>query len=644
MRIPLRRIKRLLHIVLALLLTLFPVYIPMNISAAEIPAANARLDWKTVAASLSAGFMHSAMINYDSKLFVWGDNTYGQLGMNTDDYYDSPQALEFPYDVAAVSLGAYHSLVLLSDGTVWSFGRNAYGQLGTGGTENSNLPVMIAGMPQIKAIAAGFMHSLALGVDGSVWAWGNNTDKQVGDVPDEPIRDSSGNILGRRCLIPARIVASGAAAIAAGGQHSLYLSLKGQIFSWGDNSKGQLGDGTTQSHAKPAIVPGMEGVTTIVAGYQHSLAIIRQPEKDILMSWGDDSLGQLGLGSGLATDSFRTIPVRVDLTGDNDAQNDRIIHLAAGYAQTAAIVPAIDENGRNDSGRHRLLVWGSNSNGQLALGAASSQNKPMVVGSTLNGWSGDDYLPFEALALGGNHLLILSSTGHLGAAGRGDRGQLGNLSVLDRNRLVPVNVPDVILPAWVVSSQVSSEWSSDGHLVIRWPAAQDNNAVTGYRIRLTTPLGTIGTYESEEALSFIFREANPDSAYEITVMAYDDGSAALNGTQLSQLVGYALPQGADPNLTSDDFFSRISQSIYQIDADSSNWRPDPQNLIRPMRMPWSSAIQPVDESLIVRPASWQGFTWTAVAALILFILMLIDILVCKKKRSMIKPCRHKQAC
>jgi len=157
------RFSRAINFVLAVLLTVILVC-PLTVSAAEPKAV---LPAPTVAASVSAGLLHSALINYDGQLYVWGDNTYGQLGFSGDDYSDSPQWLELSDTAAQVSLGAYHSLVLLTDGTVWSFGRNAFGQLGDGSTINADKPVFVEGLPKIIAVAAGSWHSLALGEDGA---------------------------------------------------------------------------------------------------------------------------------------------------------------------------------------------------------------------------------------------------------------------------------------------------------------------------------------------------------------------------------------------------------------------------------------------------------------------------------------------
>ncbi|MGI6334684.1 MAG: hypothetical protein ACOX1A_08930 [Saccharofermentanales bacterium] len=630
------RANRLLHLTLVFLLAFFTFFVASDhLAAAQMPIAQARLSPNKVAARLSAGLLHSALINYDQKLYVWGDNTYGQLGLTGDDYYDCPQWLDLPCGAVEVSLGGYHSLVLLEDGSVWSFGRNAYGQLGNGETTNAFTPIQIQGLPRIKAIAAGFMHSLALDVNGNVWGWGDNTKKQVGQVQDEQILNSSGTVLGSRCLTPKMIVSSTAVAIAAGGQHSMYLNRNGQVYAWGDNSKGQLGDGTNQPQAKPAVVPGLESVSRIVAGYQHNLAVIRLPDRDTVMVWGDDSLGQLGLASGLTADASRNIPIRADLTGDDNPQNDRVIDLTAGYAQTAALVPAVNEQGLMENNRQILLVWGSNSNGQLALGAATSQNRPTAVAQLLDGWYGDDYLPFDALAIGGGHLLLLSSTGQLGAAGRGDRGQLGNLSILDRNRLTPVLIPDAIRPAWVDGAGLSLTWNAQ-NLTIRWPSAQDNREVVGYRVQLRTSENQVATYQNDSWTYLTIEDADPAVAYEITVMAYDDESSTADHRTLSRLVSYVLPQNSESDARPIDFFGQPTESIYQIDAGQNNWRPDPQNMIRPLSVPWPRTT-PQNSHRFVFPADRSGLYWTAAITSALILLVLIDIIRRWKKAETPTP-------
>jgi alpha-tubulin suppressor-like RCC1 family protein len=581
---------------------------------------------KPVAARVAAGLLHSAMISYDGQLYVWGDNTYGQLGLAGVDYSDSPQPVKLPARAAAVSLGAYHTLVVLDDGSVYAFGRNAFGQLGNGTTANALQPVQVTGLPAIVDVAAGSYHSLALAKDGSVWAWGNNSDGEVGDVAAEEIIDAGGKSIGSRCTLPVQIIGSGAVAIAAGGYHSLYLDKAGLVYAWGDNSLGQLGDGTTQSHAQPGQVPGLSSVSAIAAGYQHNLALCRQAGRDALMAWGDDSLGQLGIGSSPAGKVTRTLPVRVDVTSDTNPDNDHIVAIQAGYAQSAAIVPLISGDGSVDVNRQRLLLWGSNSSGQLATDRADTVSRPRPVIASSNGWTGDSFLPFDGVALGGWHSLVLSSKGLLAAAGRGDMGQLGNLSVLDRSQFGAIDLPDPIRPAWLATSQVSLAFDLEQNLVVRWPAAQDNRTVAGYRVRLACSDGQVTTFDAGKALVAVVSNALPGQAYEATVMAYDRDAAQAPDETLSRLVGYVLPDNAWPAAVPADYFPAARESIPNVANPANHWQPDSQGLVRPLEVPWDvSAIY--GPSAIAPPGNWLVFLLAAiVAALILLIVFVHEVL------------------
>lgn len=596
-----------------------------------IPSA----DSQTVMARLAAGLHHSAMINYDGRLYLWGDNAYGQLGVPGTDYSDRPQLVEMTDGAAAVSLGGYHTLVLLADGSVWSFGRNVFGQLGSGGTEHSFTPIRVEGLPPIKAISAGAWHSLALGTDGSVWAWGNNTNLQIGDVDSEIVKDDEGSILGTRCLKPVQIISSGAAAIAAGGLFSMYLGDDGLVYTWGENNRGQLGDGSIQPHAKPALVLGISGVTSISAGYQHSMAVSHFEDHDELMVWGDDSLGQLGTGTGLTADAFDTLPIRIDLTGDNSAVNDHLLAIRAGYSNSAATVPVFDANGTIKENRSRLLVWGSNSNGQLALGDLPSQKSPAVVSGTFNNWTGSDFLAFDDFALGGQHMLVLSSKGLLGAVGSGERGQLGNLSIIDRDQLISVEFPDVIRPIWIDGYEASAVFDRSGHLVVRWPAAQDNLMVTKYQGWIESPDGTTETFDADSELSWTFTNVSDQSAYKITILACDSGSVYADTETLSRLICYVLPVNAVAEATIADYFSTTDQSTQKVKYLANNWQPDSRNMVRPLEVPWNTASI-YNSELIEQPGNWQGFIAATVLALLLILLTAFDIWRRKHKLNKIK--------
>jgi alpha-tubulin suppressor-like RCC1 family protein len=142
-------------------------------------------------------------------------------------------------------------------------GRNDKGQLGDSTTQPRKKPVQVKGLTNIVAIDAGegSNHGLALDVGGNVWAWGFNSTGQLGDgtVKSRPTPELVHNL--------DRVIA-----IAAGVAHSLALRADGTVRAWGANGRGQLGDGSTNQHELPIQVPMLSSIVAIAAG-EHSLAL-----------------------------------------------------------------------------------------------------------------------------------------------------------------------------------------------------------------------------------------------------------------------------------------------------------------------------------------------------------------------------------
>lgn len=264
-------------------------------------------------AAVAAGARHSLALKGDGTVLAWGKDADGQLGDATYGYSsvfpDWPSPVQVlgltttPGKVIAIAAGGWHSLALKADGTVWSWGLNDHGQLGRSALVD---PVchcdygarQVPGLAGIVAIAAGDFHSLALDSLGRVWAWGSDSEGQLGDATfGEPacscrttpvlVSGLDGGLLGQ------------ATQIAAGRDHSLAIltgfalpcfpscpAVSAPVIGWGDNSVGQLGDGTADGkHTTFVVVRGpvpatplsastpLSGATTIAAGWFHSLAI-----------------------------------------------------------------------------------------------------------------------------------------------------------------------------------------------------------------------------------------------------------------------------------------------------------------------------------------------------------------------------------
>jgi alpha-tubulin suppressor-like RCC1 family protein len=578
---------------------------------------------------LAAGRMHSAMILQDGALFLWGDNTYGQLGPGGSDYLDSPRRVDLPAKAVAVSLGSDHTLILTEDGSVYTMGRNTFGQLGNGSTLPSDGPAKVEGLPPVQSIAAGSWHSLAVCRDGSVWGWGDNSTWQLGETQGDAIKDATGNTIGYRHTKPVKIVLSGAVDVAAGAQFSLYLRHDGQLFAWGDNSRGQLGDGTVQTRSRPTAVVGLSGVRQVSAGYQHVLSIAAENGHDALFVWGDHSAGQLGLADIPAGDSVQALPRRIDVTGDTNPANDRIALISAGYAHSIAIVSALTARGLVDDNRQQVLVWGDNSYGQLGLGHTRPKAVPQAIHSSFNGFSGDDYLPFSAVAAGGFHMLLMSSKGLLAACGRGDRGQLGTQSVINRYVLSSVRISDLIRPGWQDSASLSMVRNDAGLVELRWPAAQDNIGVAGYRVMLHWSDGTayvadIGMRQHWVLDDQAFLAGKEDLAVQAGLYVFDAAGRNLEWQLLSRLVGFLAPPD-DPEATADDYFTDLKSQIALIDADQHQWRPTATGILQPLEAPWD--VRSIyGAGALPDPPTYLFFKGLAVTAMILYLAALVVLI------------------
>ena len=217
--------------------------------------------------------------------------------------------------IKAVSAGAGHSVALKNDGSVWTWGDNSVGELGNGTVGGANpTPAHVPGLTGVMAIATFGAHTLALKSDGTVWAWGDNRSGQLG----------IGTIGGNR---PTPVQVSGLTgiiAITAGAAHSVALGTDGLIRAWGNNSSGQLGDGTFMTRSTPTLVQGLVLVTHVGAGRVHSLALRAD---GTAWAWGDNSSGQLGTGN------FTTSPRPVQVTGMSGG-----LSIAGGGAHSLALV------------------------------------------------------------------------------------------------------------------------------------------------------------------------------------------------------------------------------------------------------------------------------------------------------------------
>ena len=330
------------------------------------------------------------------------------------------------------------SLAVGSDGNAYAWGSNYYGQLGDGTRDDKHAPVMVrtpdrSTYPDLPAdftylqVSAGYAHSLALGSDGNVYAWGYNNRGQLGDGTTSeqhaPVRVKTPD----RKTYPDLPKDFTYLQVSAGGDHSLALGSDGNVYAWGYNGSGQLGNGTTSygGQSTPVRVKTPDRSTypdlpadftylQVSAGWDHSLALGSDGNA---YAWGWNYSGQLGDG----TSTERHAPVRVK-TPDRKTYPDlpadfTYLQVSAGYSHSLAL--GSDGN---------AYAWGYNGNGRLGDGTSSSRYTPVRVKTPDRKTYPDLPKDFTYLQVsaGTDHSLALGSDGYAWAWGCNWYGNLGN--------------------------------------------------------------------------------------------------------------------------------------------------------------------------------------------------------------------------
>ena len=245
---------------------------------------------------IAAGDFHGAALKNDGTVWIWGAPVLtGGFNQIT-----TPVQLSGIANVTAIAGGSRHLLMLKADKTVWAIGINQMGQLGNGDTTRNTNPVQVAGLSNVARIAAGEEFSLALKEDGTIWAWGINFNGQLG--PDGGNTDFSPH----PNAVQVTGLPGGIANIAAGNTFCLALASDGTIWSWGNNSSRQLGQGLGSSTTPiPAQIPNFGNVVSIAAGLSHSMAL---KSDGSVWAWGLNSEGEFGDGT---TNTVTVTPIRV---------------------------------------------------------------------------------------------------------------------------------------------------------------------------------------------------------------------------------------------------------------------------------------------------------------------------------------------
>ncbi|MCA9654647.1 MAG: DUF4215 domain-containing protein [Myxococcales bacterium] len=288
--------------------------------------------------SLTAGDEHNCAVRTGGEVWCWGDNANSQMGPLSappNDELSPIQVTGLPV-IVAVEAGVDHNCAIDVAGTVWCWGDNDNRQLGRGGTtttDDANPGAVALPQPAID-LGLGENHSCAVVSNNNVWCWGDDDSGQLGDgviLPD------SGDPLMVVGLPPAVEVEAGRDATCA-------LDTMGGVWCWGNNNDGEVGDGTVNDTAVPQAVALPQPADDISLGINFSCALLTT---DAVYCWGEGSDYQLGYGD--IIDQLTPVEVQGLPAGD-------IVDLEVG-ARGACVMTAANE-------RH---CWGFSETGYLGL-------------------------------------------------------------------------------------------------------------------------------------------------------------------------------------------------------------------------------------------------------------------------------------
>ena len=337
------------------------------------------------------GYLHSAAVGSDGSLYTWGDNSRGQLGRDTADKQDShPSKADTPAGVnfVHVSAGYGFSVALGSDGSLYSWGDNSRGQLGRAVTSNTpaNRPNKVeapAGITFVQASAGG-SHVVALSSDGNIYTWGDNSAGQLGrTVTSNTPADKPG-----KADTPADVTFT---SVSAGQGHTVAVDTQGDVYTWGDNTHGELGRSTTSIPAdKPgkADTPAGATFTLASAGGSHSVAV---SDDGGIYTWGNTANGRLGRD-----------------TSSTPADKPGKVETPAGITFTQASAGGAHSIALGSDGS--LYTWGNS--------GKTSSDRPNKVDTPAG-------ITFTQASAGASYCLALGSDGNLYSWGDNESGQLG---------------------------------------------------------------------------------------------------------------------------------------------------------------------------------------------------------------------------
>ena len=316
-------------------------------AAGQIPERAPAIVTVPGASAIAVGARHRCALAGDGTVWCWGNNVNGELGDGTSEGRATKGAALGVEGATQIAAGEAHTCARLGKGSVMCWGRDDQGQLGGAGAAPPSNPtahpmtmksltqtgvaVVIPSL-DLTSLALGGNTTCGLQRSGSIACWGALAIDAEPSIPGKKTTP-------RPTPKPKPVAGlKSVTAVALGGDHSCALLQDGSVTCWGDNEKGQLGDGSAAKKHPPAKVKGLAGVIEVALGSEHTCARL---DSRTVQCWGSNAAGQLGDGS--TTDRRAPAPV--------PGLTDVAAILAAGQRTCA----------RLESGA--VLCWGDDADG-----------------------------------------------------------------------------------------------------------------------------------------------------------------------------------------------------------------------------------------------------------------------------------------